>query len=73
MIQFINQIVNIMRNKNLKKLANDLSTKSDVKKGLEMIEDQQSSKIKGGNKDIQDIDACADKFKCRNGFSCQMF
>lgn len=46
MIQFINQIVNIMRNKNLKKLANDLSTKSDVKKGLEMIEDQQSSKIK---------------------------
>lgn len=62
-----------MRNKNLKKLANDLSTKSDVKKGLEMIEDQQSSKIKGGTKYIQDIDGCDDRFKCRNGFSCQTF
>lgn len=62
-----------MRNKNLKKLANDLSTKSEVKKDLEMIEDQQASKIKGGTKDIQDIDACEDRFKCRNGFSCQTF
>jgi len=61
-----------MRNKNLKKLANDLSTKSEVKRDLEMIEDQQASKIKGGIKDIQAVDAC-EGFKCRNGFSCQTF
>jgi hypothetical protein len=62
-----------MQNENLKKLASGLSTKSNAKKDLELIADSQTAKIKGGIKDIQDLDGCADRFKCRNGFSCQTF
>ncbi|XLS29306.1 hypothetical protein ACJD0Z_00460 [Flavobacteriaceae bacterium M23B6Z8] len=64
-----------MKNKNLKKLANQLLSDTCERKDLEIIKDSDLQQIVGGleSTDIVEADACEDRFKCRNGFSCQTF
>lgn len=64
-----------MKNKNLKKLANQLLSKTNEREELTKILGGRSEEAVGNVliSDIVEADACEDRFKCRNGFSCQTF
>jgi hypothetical protein len=64
-----------MKNKNLKKLANQLLSKTNEREELTKILGGRSEEAVGNVliSDIVEADACEDIFKCRNGFSCQTF